>query len=350
MSSVESIQPPSVASVAARGGHEASASVPVTRPAAFGLTDLGLLTMALIWGINYSVVKYGLQVLQPMTFTAIRLSSALVILALAAVLVRGIPRPSRHDTIALLALGLLGNGLYQYCFVRGLAETPVAVAALIIASSPAWIALISRLLGRERQTGRGWAGIALQLTGVTTVVLSTHALDAPTRALTGTLFIIACSILWSTYSVLLQPYTTRVHPLHLSAITLATGALFIVSVAMRDLLVLDFSTIKPSAWGAIAYSSIGAMIFAYLLYYRGIKVLGPTRTAMYGNLQPVVAIAVAWFMLHEAPGLWQWVGTALIMSGLLLSRTATTNKNAQPAALPATDDHTTRHAREARSV
>ena len=42
---------------------------------------------------------------------------------------------------------------------------------------------------------------------------------------------------------------------------------------------------------------------AYLFWYRGLRVLGPTRTAVYGNLQPVIAIIVAWLFLKEAPTL-----------------------------------------------
>jgi drug/metabolite transporter (DMT)-like permease len=60
---------------------------------------------------------------------------------------------------------------------------------------------------------------------------------------------------------------------------------------------------------------------AYLFWYRGLRVLGPTRTAVYSNLQPVIAIIVAWVFLHEAPTIWQGVGTGTIMTGLFLTRT-----------------------------
>jgi drug/metabolite transporter (DMT)-like permease len=43
---------------------------------------------------------------------------------------------------------------------------------------------------------------------------------------------------------------------------------------------------------------------------------------MYGNLQPLIALLFAWVMLHEQPTLWQGVGAAFVMGGLLLSRTA----------------------------
>ncbi|MEO7362287.1 MAG: DMT family transporter, partial [Gemmatimonadaceae bacterium] len=246
----------------------------------------------------------------------------LVILSALALSVRGAARPSWKDVRALLALGLVGNGMYQLLFMLGMTTTRAGIAALIIAASPAWVAIIGRLMGRERVQARAWTGIGLQLVGVACVVSSSHALDGDKGAAMGTILIILCSLLWSLYTVLLQPYTTRVHPIHLSTITLSSGALLMTLAAIPGLMRLDFGSIAPSAWAALSYSTILAMIIAYLLYYRGIRLIGPTRTAVYSNLQPVIAILVAWALLSEAPGVWQWIGTIFIMAGLLLSRSA----------------------------
>jgi drug/metabolite transporter (DMT)-like permease len=59
---------------------------------------------------------------------------------------------------------------------------------------------------------------------------------------------------------------------------------------------------------------------AYLFWYRGLKVLGPTRTAVYGNVQPVIALFVAWIFLSETPSAWQAVGAGTIITGLFLTR------------------------------
>jgi drug/metabolite transporter (DMT)-like permease len=103
---------------------------------------------------------------------------------------------------------------------------------------------------------------------------------------------------------------------------MASGALLLVVVASPRLVALDYGAISAAAWGSVLYAGIGALVIAYLLFYRGVQILGPTRTAMYGNLQPLIAIAVAWMMLGERPTVWQAVGAAFIMGGLLLSRTA----------------------------
>jgi drug/metabolite transporter (DMT)-like permease len=73
-------------------------------------------------------------------------------------------------------------------------------------------------------------------------------------------------------------------------------------------------------WAALLYSAVFALVIAYYFWYRGVRVIGPTRTAMYSNLQPVIAVLMAWALLHETPTAWQSVGAVSIMSGLLLTR------------------------------
>ncbi|MCO4101199.1 MAG: EamA family transporter [Gemmatimonas sp.] len=287
----------------------------------FGMTDAGLVLMATIWGVNYSVVKTGLQAMTPLSFTAVRMVSAAAVLFLIARVVKN-TWPSRRDTMHLLVLGLIGNGVYQLLFISGMARTRAGVAALIVAAGPAWIAIMSRLLGRERVSRLGWAGIVLQLIGVLCVVGSTQGFEGGDQGLIGAMLISGGSIIWALYSVLLQPYTLRMNALPLSAITLASGALMMAVAGAPDMLRLDWGGVSLAGWGAVMYSSLGAMVIGYMLFYQGVRVLGPTKTAMYGNLQPIIAIAVAWAVLHETPTGWQLLGAGFVMAGLLVSRTA----------------------------
>lgn len=300
-----------------------------SRPS-FGATDVGLLLMALIWGINYSVVKAGINALGPFAFNGLRVALAAFVLGALSFLMRADRWPARRDVIHLALLGLIGNGLYQLFFILGLARTRVGIAALVVAAGPAFIAILAHLLGRERLPLRGWLGIALQLVGVACVVGSTHGLDAGADAMLGAALVTAGSLMWAVFSVLLQPYTVRAHPIHLSSITMASGALFLLATASPALRALDVSSVTLADWGAVVYAGLGALVVAYLLFYRGVRVLGPTRTAMYGNLQPLIAIAVAWVALHERPTGWQLTGASFIMGGLLLSRLTAS----RPAVVP----------------
>jgi drug/metabolite transporter (DMT)-like permease len=288
-------------------------------PAGFGKTDALLLLMALIWGVNFSVVKYGTQVFTPLAFTGIRVGlAALVLLTFSAF--RKTRRPNREEMLALITLGVLGNGLYQIMFVEGIARTRVGNAALIVAATPAFIAITGRIRGSERINRNTAMGIALSLAGVGLVVLGSARKASGEATLIGTMLVFAGTLCWTLFTVMLQPYARKLDPVHLSAFTMLGGTIPMLIATPRALLATDWSEVGFAAWGAIFYASVLSMGLAYIFWYRGLRVLGPTRTAMYGNLQPVIAIGVAWLALREAPTVWQLIGTATIMSGLFLTR------------------------------
>ncbi len=293
---------------------------PSQKSAGFGKTDVLLLLMALIWGVNFSVVKYGTVVMTPLAFTGLRVMLAAVVL-LAFAFTRSAPLPSRRDILTLMALGVLGNGLYQIFFVEGISRTNVGNAALIVAATPALIAILSRVRGVDRVNRRVLGGIAISLSGVVLVVLGSARSSHGETTLIGTMLVFFGTMCWTLFTVMLQPFARRLDPIHLSAFTMLGGSIPMLLFATPALARTNWAGMGLSAWGAVFYASVISMGVAYLFWYRGLKVLGPTRTAVYANLQPVIAITVAWIFLHESPTAWQGVGTATIMTGLFLTRT-----------------------------
>jgi drug/metabolite transporter (DMT)-like permease len=287
------------------------------------LTDALLLLMALIWGVNFIVVKIGTQLMLPLAFNGARVGIAAVSLVLIALVMRE-RWPSRRDAIALLLLGVIGNGLYQLFFIEGVARTRAGTAALVLAAAPAFMAIIGRILGVEAVTRRRVLGIAASLLGMALVVLGSDSADSgkggDVATLAGNMLVLAACLCWAGYTVLLKPYTERISGISLSALTMVGGAVPLVAVSLPEMARTSWTTLPISGWGALLYSGLLALVLAYFFWYRGVRVLGPTRTAMYSNLQPVVALIVAWIALGEQPTLVQVLGAAAIMCGLLLTR------------------------------
>lgn len=283
------------------------------------LTDLTLLLMAVIWGINYSSVKYGTTILDPLAFNAARVAIAAVALLVICAGAR-MPWPAARITVALLALGVLGNGVYQVLFVEGIARTRAGDAALVLAASPAFIALIGRVSGIERIGGRGIGGIVLSIVGIGCIVFGTAHGHPGHATLLGNMLVLFGSLSWAVYTVLLQPYTHEVNGIQLSALTMTGGAIPFVLLASARIARAPWATMPALGWVALIYSSLLALVVAYLFWYRGVRVIGPTRTAIYGNFQPVVAVLFAWATLSEVPTLWQVLGGVGILWGIVLTR------------------------------
>lgn len=285
------------------------------------LAEVAVVFMALIWGVNYSVIKFGTSVVPPLAFNGVRV--ALAALALASVaLIWGGAAPARRDVFALLALGALGNGVYQIFFAEGIARTRAGEAALVVGASPALIALLGRLRGVERIDRRGAFGIALSIFGVGLIVLGRAASgeNAHGGSLFGDLLVLFGSVCWAVYTVLLIPYMKRIGGFYVLALSLAGGSVVLLSAGAGAILQMDWGAVTAAAYWAMLYAGLGGLVIAYLLWYHGVRVLGPTRTHLYANLQPFIALLVAWIMLGETPTLWQGIGAATIVTGVLLTR------------------------------
>jgi drug/metabolite transporter (DMT)-like permease len=119
---------------------------------------------------------------------------------------------------------------------------------------------------------------------------------------------------------MLQPYTKRIDVIKLSAITMVGGAVPLLIASTPALLATNWSAIGRGGWLALLYSGVISMGVAYFFWYRGLRVLGPTRTAVYTNLQPIIALLVAWAFIGETPTIFQGVGATTIVAGVFLTR------------------------------
>ena len=299
----------------------------------FGLTDVLLFAMAAIWGTNFVVVKYATRIFNPVAFTGLRVGTVAIFMVLFALFrgagsgERATSRRARNRALGrgvitrLLLLGVLGNGLYQLFFVHGVARTRAGNAALIVAAAPAFIALAARARGLERIQRMTMIGIALSIVGVALVMLGSANSGTGQTTLLGSVLVFFGVISWTLYTVWLQPYTRRIDAISLSALTLVGGAVPLLIASSPAIIATDWSQIGVGGWLALLYSSIVSMGIAYLFYYRGLRVLGPTRTAAYSNLQPIIALLVAWPLLGETPTVFQVVGAATIVAGVFMTRT-----------------------------
>lgn len=282
------------------------------------VTELLLIVMALVWGVNFTVNKYGTNVLPPIVYNSMRM--AVGTFALFTIILSNRDKlPTRAEIKRLLVLGVLGHGFYQLLFIFGLTRTRAGTAALVIASSPAIIAIVLRVFRSERLQARSIAGIAMSLLGIAVVIAGSARSTHGDSSVIGDAMILLATMCWAFFTMWLKPFH-HLDGTQLAGWTLLGGTLPVILLAVPQLITTDFALVTPLTWSAIAFSGALSMGFAYLCWYRGVQVIGPTRTAMFSNLQPIVALLVAWPLLGERPTAWQGLGAAAVMVGLLLTR------------------------------
>ena len=297
------------------------------------MLDVLLLVMVVIWGANFSVIKYALREFPQITFNSLRLLLAAAVFLAAIVVIkrrREDAALTRAEWQRVVVLGVVGHFLYQLLFVAGVSRTSASNAALIFGATPVAVALMSAMAGHERVPPARWMGVGLSLVGIYAVVGRQATWSRTTFA--GDVLVFAGMLCWSLYSVLSQPLLKRHAPVLITGYSLTIGALLYFTVAVPTLVDTNWQAISAISWTLMALSSLLALAFAYMIWYTGVKRMGSSRTAVYSNLTPIVAMLVAAVWLSEPIGAMQLFGAATILGGVFITRFAPPGQAPPPAA------------------
>jgi drug/metabolite transporter (DMT)-like permease len=229
----------------------------------------------------------------------------------------------------MAVLAVVGQFVYQLCFMGGVARTSVANSALIQGCSPVVITLIAAAVGQERVGRRHWAALGLSLTGVYLLVGVGAAVSRASMA--GDALMMAGVLCWAVYVVASRPLLKRYSPIAVSGYTMAIGALLYVPFGIPALSALDWGAVSTGAWIALLYSAVFSLFLAYVVWYTSIQRVGNVRTAMYSNLIPVVALVTAVVFLGERVEPVELAGAGTILAGVALARLGGTQDGAPPA-------------------
>lgn len=184
----------------------------------------GLLLLTVgIWGLNVTIVKLLLQHFQPLELSILRFTAAAAIFFLIVSIRERQMRLSRRDWGPLAVAALFGITLNQVCFVYSLKFTTATNLSLLLASTPAWAALLVSGSRMKPVGPRYWIGIVVSMLGVAAIVLFRPGGAQFNFNLLGDLLGIGVAISWAVYSVALRPLVRRNSVFKVSAWVLAGG-------------------------------------------------------------------------------------------------------------------------------
>lgn len=280
-----------------------------------GHAESGLLLMVLIWAVNFSVLKVGLEAIEPLAFNALRfpLAALLLTAALWAAGRKGLPDPA--DRVRIVGLGLLGHVAYQLLFIHGMALTRAGNASLLLTTSPIYTTFLSGALRHERIPPRTWAGVGATVVGIALVVGGgPDGFRFGSDTVKGDLLVLAGAAIWSLYTVGGRSLVRKYGSLRVTTWALWVGATLLAAIGIPQL--RELGSVPRAAWLSVAYAGLLGIGVAQLLWYRGVRLIGSTRTSVFQNLVPIGALAVAWAWLGEVPTATQLAGAATIILGV----------------------------------
>jgi drug/metabolite transporter (DMT)-like permease len=283
--------------------------------------DLALVSVVLIWGVNIPVMKAAVGEMHPYAFNAVRLILSAALLGVMDRLEarRGGTRPGvPWGRVSLVAL--LGSLLYQLVFIVGIRGTRAGNAALIVATGPIWTAIIAWACAIERISANAWRGLAIAFAGTALVACEGGDVDLAGAYLGGNLLVLVSALSWGGATVLSKPLVGVLSPTRLAFWMTALTVPLHVLIGLPYLGPVFAGEPRAWAWWCVLFSGLLSTGLAYSLWNSGVRRVGPSHTAIYTNLVPVIALAVSWTFLGETMTASQVAGGALIVGGLVVMR------------------------------
>ena len=281
--------------------------------------DLRLILVALIWGVNFPVIKHALTEFLPLSFTVVRFAIASAALFCVMALRRERFAVSRSDLPAIAALGLAGITFYNLLFMQGLQLTTASHSALFISMSPLFAAAIQVIRSRERLRSTLVLGLLLASAGAYCIIRSSHGeVRFDSETVTGDLLTICASVLWAFYTVLASPLLERYPPVTITAWSIAAGTVLLLPASAGELSRQHWGMISAGSWAALGFAALFGAAAAYVLWYEGVKRIGATSTIAYHYLVPFIAVLVSALFLGDAVTPLTVAGGAAILGGVAL--------------------------------
>jgi drug/metabolite transporter (DMT)-like permease len=288
-----------------------------TRTAAFGFLALA----NLFWAGNWVLGRALRDAVDPISLNFYRWVISIVVLAPFALPGLAAKRNAIRRHFGILALlALVGVSIFQSLVYLGLKSTTTVNAVLINCAAPLFILLCAWALDGERATLRQLAGILVSVSGIL-VILSRGEL-AVLRQLefhAGDAWIVLAVAIWGVYSVLLKRRPTELGGLHFLFVLAVLGTLFLVPAFALQVWHSPPRMPTMSEAMAILYVALAASVGAFLLWNRGVVVLGPSTGGFMLYLLPLFGTLLAIAFLGETFGAFHAVGAATIIAGIILA-------------------------------
>ena len=285
---------------------------------------IALLTVYIVWGSTYFAIAVMIKTLPPLLSAGVRYAAAgLILLAVLFVYTRvrrgaaAIERPTGAQWTTAVIVGVLlllgGNGGVVLAELR----ISSGMAAVLIATTPLWLAVFDAAVTRRRPSALAIGGLLAGLVGVAVLLVPIEGIQGLDPV--GVLLVLGAEISWALGSVV-----ARHRPLPRSGV-LATGmemvaggaALVLAGGLLGEAGRADLSQASVESVLALLYLVVFGSIIAFSAYSWLLANVPVTTVGTYAYVNPIVAVALGAIFLSEEINARTMIATVIILGAVV---------------------------------
>ena len=271
-----------------------------------------LVSLGIIWGIPYLFIKIAVETFSPGALVFLRVALAAIIL-LPIVLARGQWRSLRGHWRWVIAFALVEMAFTWTALNWAEERITSSLAALLIALVPLVTALLARFVGLDdRLTGSRVVGLVIGFVGVGILVgFDLTGGDLPVLA--------AMAIVVLGYA--LGPILVDRKLGELPSLAVIAAAMLVNTIIFAPIAALTWPSepIPLRAWISVLILGAICSALAFIVFFRLIAEVGPSRTTLITYINPVVAVILGIVVLSEPLTLGMVAALPLILLGSWLA-------------------------------
>jgi DME family drug/metabolite transporter len=270
-----------------------------------------ILVAAALWGMIGPLAKWAFQEgIAPMEVAFWRAVLSWGMFGLHAVLERKYTL-RRNDVAAVLVFAIFGITLFYGSYQAAVKQGGAALAAVLLYTAPAWVAVMSRFFFKEIITPAKIAALLLTLAGVAGVSWGAGGAASIQNSFSAVMWGLTAGFCYSLYFIFGKFFSGKYTSPNLFLYMLPIGAMGLWPW-------VDFAPKSLSAWTALICLALFCTYGAYYVYYIGLKYLEATRAAIVATIEPVIAAIVAYLWWHESFTLIGYAGSSLVLFSVFL--------------------------------
>lgn len=268
--------------------------------------------------------------------TPLDVGSIRATLAFLGILPLALLRPARLRVRAahlplVAGYGAIGVGFFYYIYLVAIDLLPLAVAAALLYTAPAFVVALAWTLGWEPVRPRRLIPLAMVLAGAFLVTGAFRTLGSAALPLSGILAGLASGVAYALYTVLGKRIRRHYDVFTVIFYAYGIGALVLAVVAPPWRVLAE----HPDAVAVLLLMGLGPTLLAALLFYGGIRHIDASTASMLATIEPVVAALIGLAWLSESLPWSTVAGTGLILAAAILLRPTRPPESPAPPRSPA---------------
>jgi len=278
------------------------------------MPHLMAIILMVLWSLSYLSIKVIVEEVSPTLSAFYRFVFAAIILYIILKIRYPKEKILKEDKLKLALGGLFGIAIYFIFENYAVAKTSASNVAILIATIPVFTLFSQRILYKEKMSYGKILGATLSLVGIIIIIASKDKVSLFSKGSIGDLMTLGAVFSWLIYNRVCTNFKGNYRSITITTYQIMWGSLFLSPcLFFSDLQIPSTKVVLNIVFLSIFCSCIGYIIYVYCL-----KQLGATIITTYINIQPILSLIAAAFILNEVITVWQVIGCSVIITGVTL--------------------------------